>query len=160
MAAVAAQAGAAVGGKLLDVGMGVVDKLEARKGANSARSTGVRIFNQTSATLNLAHDQLGGGEWTADLAVPQSIAPQSRGVFMSESHGFMTGTSGYVRYSISGSSEELKVSWNNPFSGSNTNSATIENGSTFKVSTEGGGGNNATYSVRVTGEFSRFFCWI
>jgi hypothetical protein len=36
-----------------------------------------------------------------------------------------------------------------PYAGANTNSANVEGGSRYKVSAEGGGGNNATYSLKL-----------
>jgi hypothetical protein len=69
--------------------------------------------------------------------------------YLGESHGLMTGVGGNASYEIGGSSEKLKISFSVPYAGSNTNDAHIEGQSRYKVSMEGGSGNNATISLKL-----------
>jgi hypothetical protein len=68
---------------------------------------------------------------------------------MAESHGLTTGTGGKASYEIGESSQKLKISFNVTYAGSNTNSVHIEGQSRYKVSMEGGSGNNAPVSLKL-----------
>jgi hypothetical protein len=146
---VMAQAAIAAGTAAVDVAKGLFTEMNSRTGRQSARSVQVVIRNTTGETLTRSHYETGYGEWTKELEPPYQIDAKMAAGFMAESHGLMTGTGGNASYEIGESSEKLKISFNVPYAGSNTNSAHIEGQSRYKVSMEGGSGNNATISLKL-----------
>lgn len=145
----AAQAAAAAGTAAVDIGKGLFNNMEARKGAESARSCQVAIRNLTNETLIRAHRQCNYGEWTKENEAPAEIPGRDAGGFMFESHGLMTGCGGEANYEIGTTGEALKVFVSVPYSQANETRAKIEGGSRFKVTTEGGNGKNVTYTIKL-----------
>jgi hypothetical protein len=90
------------------------------------RSFRVVIANPTQ-DLNLTQtfSHLCHGQWTGGWVPPATIPPGGSGGMQSESHGFMTGTQGYVKYAVAqvdqfGANNPLGmiyVYWDNPFFG-------------------------------------------
>jgi hypothetical protein len=144
-----AQAAIAAGAAAVDIGKGLFNEMNNRKGGDSARSMQVVIRNTTGEKLVRSHYESHGGRWTAGLEPLPEVDAETAFGFMHESHGFMTGCGGMASYEIGDSSEKLKISYFVPYVGENTRSANVEGGSRFKVSAEGGGGTNATYSLKL-----------
>src|SRR5262249_24719677 len=65
----------------------------------------------------------------------------------SESHGFCTGTEGWVEFEVSDDSGVIRLHWNNPFIGSNKYSHTAPR--LYQVSYKGGVGDNATVTFEI-----------
>jgi hypothetical protein len=91
---------------------------------DGARSVVLIVDNTTHHDLELVathHDHGGFG------VAPATILPKlSTQVFSSKDTGFMTGTEGWVRYSVKDAQAEetlLLCAWANPFAGRNTGSA-------------------------------------
>ena len=87
----------------------------------AARSTHVIIQNETDKTMLFVRGHLDHGRVTQKP--PSRIAPGATGELQAESHGFMTGTEGYVAYRLEGVNGEARFGWNNPFYGRNSASA-------------------------------------
>src|SRR5262245_53713856 len=67
--------------------------------ASAARSVFVTFRNQTTHPLELTYSQVLSGVWT--LHPKTYVSPGEEIYFRTESNGFMTGTSGTVRYDFS-----------------------------------------------------------
>src|SRR5262245_61755549 len=114
--------------------------------ATAARSVIVSFHNQTDNTLYLWYDNVSSGVWTKKP--PASIPPGGTVLFGTESNGFMTGTSGMVQYYLSSSTaywyKYFKISWNNPYIGSNSYTVqTFGITGLYHIVRSGGSGNNA-----------------
>ncbi|KPI37451.1 uncharacterized protein AB675_10273 [Cyphellophora attinorum] len=144
-----AQAAIAAGTAAVDVAKGLFTEMNNRKGGDSARSMQVVIRNTTGEKLVRSHHESHYGKWTSGLEPLPEIDAETASGFMLESHGLMTGCGGMASYEIGDSGEKLRVSVSVPYAGANSNSANVEGGSRYKVSAEGGGGNNATYSLKL-----------
>lgn len=151
-----AQVAIAAAGAAVDVGKGLFTEMNNRKGGQSARSMSVVIRNMTNFDLSRSHAEMGYGEWTQNLEAPMQIGAMMAAGFMMESHGLMTGCGGNASYEIGDTNEKLKISINVPYAGANTNSANVDGGSRFRCEAEGGGGNNASYSLKLGELRSRF----
>jgi hypothetical protein len=83
--------------------------------------------NLTGSTLSLVSENLEHGIYTDPWTPPASIGPKGVGEWRTESDGFMTGTEGRCRYSISVGmgTEFVDLWWDNPFIGSNGSSISI-----------------------------------
>ena len=84
------------------------------------RSVVLIVENDLPHALERIHD----GHSHGGFAVTPSaiIPPKSVAIFGSQDKGFMTGTTGYVEYSIHDKQAEdsvLRIEWSNPFVGSN-----------------------------------------
>ena len=90
------------------------------------RSFRVVIANPTqdlNLTQTFAH--LCHGQWTGGWTPPATIPPGGSGSMQSESHGFMTGTEGYVKYDVFQTDQfgantrlgMIYVYWDNPWMG-------------------------------------------
>ncbi len=98
----------------------------AQSASAAARSTHVIIQNETGKTLFFVRGHLSHGEVTRKP--PSRIPPGGTGELFAESHGFATGTEGYVIYRLDGVAGEVRFSWDNPFVGSNSASAAAPSG--------------------------------
>jgi hypothetical protein len=98
------------------VGIGCAGAPAVAQGA--ARSTHLVIQNETSKTMFFVRGRVAHGRVTS--RPPSAIPPGGSGELRAESHGFMTGTEGYVAYRLDGVSGEANFHWDNPFYGSNS----------------------------------------
>jgi len=106
----------------------------------ASRSVQVHFYNNTNTTLSLISSSLAHGEWSDNDAPPQQIAPNAQNVqWGSESDGLATGTQGSVSYALS-SGGTVTISWDNPFSGSNSYSIQAPAG--YQGTYTGGDGNS------------------
>ncbi|MET9398763.1 Crystal protein ET79 [Kitasatospora sp. NPDC002965] len=115
---------------------------------SAARSTTVNLTNNTPKGLIRDGASLSGGIWSDGMLPPTSLPPGTAGRWASESDGFMTGTAGEVSFYVAGVSGKLKVSWNNPYVGSNGYSCSAPYG--YTCTWQGGGGNNASVSFTLS----------
>jgi len=135
---------------LTRVGLGLLVFAGCAQAANAAaRSTHVIIQNETSRALIFVRGHVDHGEVTQKP--PSRIVPGGTGELFAESHGFATGTEGYVIYRVDGVPGEVKFYWDNPFVGSNTASASAPAG--FVASYIGDKGNRtlAFYEIHQAG---------
>ena len=74
----------------------------------------------------------------------------------SESQGFMTGTQGYVVYTMLDGSTTVTINWDNPYWGSNEYSIVIDglHKSNYSGSYDGGSGDNATVNFTLANSTS------
>ncbi|MEE1826312.1 Crystal protein ET79 [Streptomyces sp. BE20] len=114
----------------------------------AARSTTVNLTNNSGTLLTRDGSSLSGGIWSDGTLPPSLVQPGVTARWASESDGFMTGTGGEVSFHLGGTSEKLKVSWNNPYVGSNGYSCSAPYG--YKCTWQGGGGNNASVSFTLS----------
>jgi hypothetical protein len=94
----------------------------------AARSVHVFFKNLTDETLVRDSEGLEWGIYTEPWFPPQTIAPGEVGEWQTESDGFMTGTEGHARYSLSNDSftEFAELTWDNPYIGANSCSMSIK----------------------------------
>lgn len=119
---------------------------------NAARSTIVKVQNKSKATLFLGSATLSHGIWSDNMYPPQQIQPGASVQWASESQGFMTGTQGNALYTAINlqnavQNGPISLSWDNPYAGSNAYGHSEP--WFLNVSTSGGGGNNATWTVTI-----------
>jgi hypothetical protein len=105
--------------------------------ATAARSVAVTFKNFTALTLTRSSWSMSHGIWT--VLPPETIQPVTSAFWKSESNGFATGTEGRVTYNTA--SGTVRVTWNNPYVGSNGYSCQVPAG--FTCNRLGGSGNNA-----------------
>uniref|UniRef100_UPI0004CB92B3 aegerolysin family protein n=1 Tax=Streptomyces rimosus TaxID=1927 RepID=UPI0004CB92B3 len=115
--------------------------------ATAARSTRVRLVNNTGVLLARSGVGLSHGIWTGDDVPPSLIKPDDWATWKSESDGVATGTEGWVEYLLAGGSK-ITLRWNNPFVGSNSYSCEVPPGRTCAKA--GGSGNNAAVVFTVS----------
>ncbi len=109
-------------------------------------SVSVTFNNFSSASLQLQSANVEYGKW---LTQPPAIIPAGNTVtWQSDSDGFLTGTQGDATYQVVGSSAMTKVTWDDPFFGSNSYGATASPG--FTDTYRGTGGDNASVSYTFT----------
>jgi hypothetical protein len=106
-----------------------------------------QINNNSAFTLTLSSSSLQWGEWNANP--PATIAPNSTGSFVAQgTDGTATGTQGTVNYTIDGQTGMVVLSFEDPFSGSNSGSGSS---SIVGVSADGSIGSGdavtATYNI-------------
>ena len=89
-----------------------------------ARTARCIFFNQTNLDMTLvSSDDLVHGDYTGSWHPPKVIKGGSRAEWRSESDGVLTGTEGYLTYSIAvpdqanGHTEFVKIHWDNPYIG-------------------------------------------
>lgn len=114
----------------------------------SARSTTVTLQNTTSDTLTLTNAHLDGGIWSQNQYPPATISGDSKGTWMSESDGFMTGTQGSVTYQLPESQGSIYIEWDNPYVGGNSYKHTAPAG--FEINQSGGSGDNAVVTFTLS----------
>ncbi|MCX5148897.1 Crystal protein ET79 [Streptomyces sp. NPDC048550] len=117
--------------------------------ASSARSTDVVFSNSTSQQLTRVSSSLPHGCWNNDSLPPDYIAKGITASWGSRSCGMLTGTEGYTTYRVTATGEQIKIHWNNPYTGSNSYNCDVPSG--YTCSRSGGGGDNATVSFTLTG---------
>lgn len=92
------------------------------------RLTRITLLNNTSFDLSLVSggDQLCHGQWTKGWQPPPAqIKAMNSASWQSESHGFLTGTEGWVKYEIPANTitqtppELVFIHWDNPYIWSN-----------------------------------------
>ncbi|MFI2610945.1 hypothetical protein [Kitasatospora sp. NPDC018619] len=116
--------------------------------SNAARSTSVSLQNRTGCNLVLEQRDLPHGIWT--YAAPAQIGRDQSAAWASESNGILTGTEASVRYTTascltpSNDNRQVKLHWDNPYAGANSYDEAGSDRSAFKITREGGVGNNAT----------------
>ncbi|MGP3686825.1 Crystal protein ET79 [Streptomyces sp. IBSNAI002] len=113
--------------------------------AQSARSTKVKVVNETTTTMYRNYTELSHGVWD-DETPPESIDGGKSASWGSHSSGMMTGTEGGAWYSL-GNDGEAAIHWNNPYVGGNSYGCSVPNG--YTCSRTGGGGNNATVTFTI-----------
>ena len=113
----------------------------------SSRSTLIKFNNETNSALSRTYMNLDHGVWSSNMVPSETIPAHESSTCQSESDGFMTGTEGTVSYNLPGKGE-VKLNWDNPFSGSNEYSATAPAG--CSIARDGGGGNNASVTFTLT----------
>ncbi|MQA87487.1 MAG: hypothetical protein GEV03_23390 [Streptosporangiales bacterium] len=111
----------------------------------ASRSVAALLENKTQATLRQVSNTLAHGVWAAKP--PAEVAPGTTARWSSESSGFMTGTEGSVDFAIEGAATPCRFSWNNPFIGSNSVSASAPPG--YKIIHSGLSGNNGTVAFQL-----------
>src|SRR5262249_25138773 len=99
----------------------------------------------TNQTLRRLRDELLHGIWTTHI--PNKIERLESAQWESESHGFCTGTEGWVEFEVSDDSGVIRLHWNNPFVGSNEYSHTAQ--PLDQVSYKDGVGDNATVTFEI-----------
>ncbi|MFD9338564.1 Crystal protein ET79 [Streptomyces sp. NPDC060028] len=121
-------------------------------GVQSARSTQVKVVNETTTTMYRNFTSLAHGVWD-DATPPETIEGLKSATWGSHSSGMMTGTEGTATYAL-GNDGEATIYWNNPYAGSNGYGCTVPRG--YTCSRTGGGGNNAsaTFTIGRDGQFS------
>ncbi|KAI4179956.1 MAG: hypothetical protein L6R41_007540, partial [Letrouitia leprolyta] len=101
-----------------------------RSPGDAHRSVTTIFQNWSHATLIRTDCHLDGGEWSENKyppeAIPSAYPNQVNLEWASESHGFMTGTEGYVKYTFQDTKTTIKMCWDDPFVGSNKYSVTME----------------------------------
>ncbi|MEU0381938.1 aegerolysin family protein [Streptomyces cyaneofuscatus] len=117
------------------------NKAKGQVGVTAARSTQVKLINYSGTNLVKTWDELPHGCWTTDMLPPDTVANGAQPIWQSESCGFMTGTEGKVTYALPGGGE-VRMHWNNPYSGSNSYSCVVPAG--YQCDKYGGSGNNAS----------------
>ncbi|MFF1482794.1 Crystal protein ET79 [Streptomyces sp. NPDC058301] len=117
--------------------------------ASSARSVGVTFSNSTDRQLIRTYSSLSHGCWDNDSLPPDFVAKHTSPSWGSHSCGMLTGTEGYTNYRIAGTEQEVRTHWNNPYSG--RNSYWCEAPAGYNCTINGGGGNNASVSMTLTG---------
>ncbi|MCP9956601.1 aegerolysin family protein [Streptomyces sudanensis] len=117
-------------------------------GATAARSTTVSLTNNSGTLLTRAGSNLHWGVWSDGLLPPSMVQPGVTAKWGSESEGLMTGTEGEVTFDVAGSSNRLRVYWNNPYWGSNSYSCSAPAG--YKCTQQGGTGDNAAVSFTLS----------
>jgi hypothetical protein len=83
------------------------------------RTFRVEFANMTSHTLTLDHTHLDHGIFTPALSPPNAIGSGAVGVWRGESDGFLTGTTGLVRYKVPDSGTTVTIGWAVPAVGNN-----------------------------------------
>ncbi|MEV6908177.1 hypothetical protein [Amycolatopsis sp. NPDC051071] len=101
----------------------------------SAFAAYVTLFNQTNHVLTFRASGLDHGCW--NTYPPSQIQPHTAVYWQSDSCGVLTGTEGWVTYTIerSGGQGYAYAHWNVPFSGSNSFDGTA--GGLFKMTAQG-----------------------
>lgn len=84
----------------------------------AVRSVKITLVNETKESLKLNGDKILHGMWTTKP--PRKIEPFETVEWQSESNGILTGTEGWVEYSVSDGSGLAQFHWNNPYVGTNT----------------------------------------
>jgi hypothetical protein len=97
------------------------------------------LINRTTLPLQYVGGSASHGVWKTN--VPSSIAPGAYGDWETESNGFMTGTQASITYGLQGVGN-VTLSWDDPFSGSNSYSVQAPAG--YTVDRVGGPGNRTT----------------
>lgn len=120
---------------------------------DAARSVIVKVQNNSSATLFLGSATLSHGIWSDNMYPPQQIQPGASIQFASESQGFMTGTQGTALYTAINLQQTVQngsvaLNWDDPFSGSNSYGHSEP--WFLRVSSSGGSGNNAVWTVTIS----------
>jgi hypothetical protein len=119
--------------------------LEAWGRLNTARTCRLLVNNETDLrlTLDSHHHDHGGFKELPDAMIP----PRAASVFGSQSRGgsLFTGTEGRAVYAISNAHTYARVSWNNPFAGSNGCGTRLEGekAAAFQMRHVCGAGNDA-----------------
>jgi hypothetical protein len=83
-----------------------------------ARTAQIYLYNATSFPLNLIASHLCHGKWTNKVQPPQQVTAGSQVSWESQSDGFLTGTQGWAKYTLTrttGENEQVLVSWDNPY---------------------------------------------
>ncbi|MFF4498072.1 Crystal protein ET79 [Streptomyces sp. NPDC001546] len=114
--------------------------------AQAARSTAVRVVNNSGTLLARTGAGLSHGIWTGNSLPPSLIGPGASATWESESEGVMTGTEGYANYTMAGGGT-VSIRWDNPFSGSNKYQCQVP--APHRCTTSGGGGDNAYVTFAV-----------
>lgn len=109
----------------------------------AARSTDVTLNNRTATTFQRNYAKLDGGIW--NNLPPETVEVGQTGKWGSESNGFATGTEGTASYQLA--TGEVRIHWNNPYSGGNSYSCDVPYG--YTCTRDGGGGNNAHVTFTV-----------
>ncbi|MEV0413186.1 Crystal protein ET79 [Streptomyces sp. NPDC050448] len=117
--------------------------------ASSARSTDVVFSNSTSQQLTRVSSSLPHGCWNNDALPPDYIAKGITTSWGSRSCGMLTGTEGYTTYRVTATGQQIKIHWNNPYTGSNSYGCEAPTG--YACTRTGGGGDNATVNFTLTG---------
>ncbi|MFE1291779.1 aegerolysin family protein [Streptomyces sp. NPDC058751] len=117
-----------------------------RSASAAARSTHVTLQNRTPNELLRTSSSLVHGTWSENLIPPDHVYPMSNATWQSESNGFMTGTEGSAVYNMLNVGT-VRVSWNNPYVGSNGYSCAPPSG--YVCRQDGGGGDNAAVTFTV-----------
>lgn len=119
--------------------------------SKSATSASITIENRTANGFGCAAAVLDSGEWAS--MPPDEIAARTDGRFRAESKlsGLDAATDGAVRYEIAGTDVALRISWRNPFVGSNSYTCEFRSGgkdvtssAPFSCARSGGSGFQAS----------------
>ncbi|MFJ9690834.1 aegerolysin family protein [Kitasatospora sp. NPDC101183] len=116
--------------------------------AAAARSTHVILQNRTVSKLDRTSSSLKHGTWTENMLPPDAVFPMSNGAWQSESNGFMTGTEGKAVFNADGETT-VEISWNNPYSGSNSYGCKVNTDKGYRCYWNGGSGDNAYVTFTV-----------
>jgi hypothetical protein len=108
----------------------------------TTRYVEVVLINSTSEQLSFVEGEFEGA---AVLQPPSGIAPVSYGHWQSKNGKALQGTGGHTTFALA-SGPQVKVTWNNPWIGSNDYTQTVSGtgAAGFTVDRVGGGGNQAT----------------
>src|SRR5262245_53968784 len=79
----------------------------------ATRSTKVQLINFTNQPLRRLRDKLLHGIWKSQP--PNKVEPLASAEWQSESHGFSTGTEGWIEFEVGDGSGVIRPHWNNPF---------------------------------------------
>jgi len=86
------------------------------------RSFKIVLDNNSGFALTKTFDHLCHGDFTPGLSPPNSVEPNQRVTWASESNGIATGTEGYVKYRVEGlkntgitNGDTVYIYWDNPF---------------------------------------------
>lgn len=112
-----------------------------------ARSTTIKLVNQSGHRLNCTRIDLDAGNWTAapnSIGVGGSATWGSESVLVSKGNG----TKGRVRFDLVGVRGGVSISWDNPSVGSNSYGCTAPAG--WKCRRDGGSGNHASPTFTIS----------
>ncbi len=113
---------------------------------SAARSTYVKLQNRTPSEMDRTSSSLSHGTWSENMLPPDAIYPMNDGVWESQSNGFMTGTQGTAVFNMAAVGNVV-ISWDNPYSGSNSYGCTVPSG--YTCSRAGGSGDSANVTFTV-----------
>lgn len=82
------------------------------------RSVVCKVVNESGTALVFANEEIAHGSFDSDR--PTRVDAGKSAEWKSSTCGFMTGTEGWVAFTVEGTSSTFTVTWDNPFIGDNT----------------------------------------
>ncbi|KAL5600609.1 hypothetical protein FOVSG1_008421 [Fusarium oxysporum f. sp. vasinfectum] len=117
-----------------------IDTHLANASSDAPRSVGITLVNNTNQTLYWDDSGLEHGR--RKMTAPDDIAPRTKGRWMLESHGYLTGCEGWMNWRIGSGGPKVKLEYDVPYAGSNEYGYEVES-SSYTIEKRGGSGNHA-----------------